>query len=117
MSKLDNFKTPIVKTLFNNLGAFKVDRETPERGWQKAKEIIQGGEWIGIFPESTRSKDGTLGEFKTGAVRLAVEMQVPIVPMAVVGSRNALKKGNLVMKPTQVKVRVGNPIDYHDYNI
>jgi len=117
MSKLDNFKTPLVKTLFNNLGAFKVDRDTPERGWQKAKEIIQGGEWVGIFPEGTRSKDGELGEFKTGAVRLAVEMQVPIVPMAVVGSRNALKKGNLVMKPTQVKVRVGNPIYYNDYNI
>ena len=116
MSKLDNFKTPLVKTLFNNLGAFKIDRENPERGWEKAKEIIRGGEWVGIFPESTRSKDGTLGEFKTGAVRLAVELQVPIVPMAVVGSKNALPKGNLVMKPTQVIVRVGNPIYYNDYD-
>lgn len=117
MSKLDNFKTPIVKTLFNNLGAFKVDRENPERGWEKAKEIIRGGEWVGIFPEGTRSKDGTLGEFKTGAVRLAIEMDVPIVPMAVIGSINALPKGKLVMKPTQVIVRVGDPIYYHDYNI
>ena len=117
MSKLDNFKTPIVKTLFNNLGAFKVDRENPERGWEKAKEILTGGEWVGIFPEGTRSKDGTLGEFKTGAVRLAIEMQVPIIPMAVINSRNALKKGNLVMKPTQVKVRVGDPILYNDYDI
>ncbi|MBY8984798.1 MAG: 1-acyl-sn-glycerol-3-phosphate acyltransferase [Candidatus Lokiarchaeota archaeon] len=117
MSKLDNFKTPIVKTLFNNLGAFKVDRENPERGWEKAKEILRGGEWVGIFPEGTRSRDGDLGEFKTGAVRLAVEMQVPIVPMAVINSRNALKKGNLVMKPTQVKVRVGDPIFYNDYDI
>jgi 1-acyl-sn-glycerol-3-phosphate acyltransferase len=117
MSKLDNFKTPIVRTLFNNLGAFKVDRENPERGWEKAKEVILGGEWVGIFPEATRSKDGTLGEFKTGAVRLAIEMQVPIVPMAVIGSRNALPKGNLVMKPTQVIVRVGDPIYYHDYDI
>ncbi|MFW9785299.1 MAG: lysophospholipid acyltransferase family protein [Candidatus Heimdallarchaeota archaeon] len=117
MSKLDNFKTPIVKTLFNNLGAFRVDRENPELGWQKAKEIIQGGEWVGIFPEGTRSKDGELGEFKTGAVRLAIEMDVPIVPMAVVGSRNALPKGKLVMKPTQVIVRVGDPIYFHDYDI
>ncbi len=116
MSKLDNFKTPLVKTLFNNLGAFKIDRENPEHGWEKAKEIIRGGEWVGIFPESTRSKDGTLGEFKTGAVRLAIELQVPIVPMAVVGSKNALPKGNLVMKPTQVIVRVGNPIYYNDYD-
>jgi len=117
MSKLDNFKTPIMKTLFNNLGAFKIDRENPERGWEKAKEILAGGEWVGIFPEGTRSKDGTLGEFKTGAVRLAIEMQVPIIPMAVINSRNALKKGNLVMKPTQVKVRVADPITYNDYDI
>ncbi|MFW9988870.1 MAG: lysophospholipid acyltransferase family protein [Candidatus Odinarchaeota archaeon] len=117
MSKLDNFKTPIVRTLFNNLCAFKVDRENPERGWEKAKEILRDGEWVGIFPEGTRSSDGTLGEFKTGAVRLAIEMDVPIVPMAVIGSRNALPKGNLVMKPTQVKVRVGDPVYYHDYDI
>ncbi|MFX1345409.1 MAG: lysophospholipid acyltransferase family protein [Promethearchaeota archaeon] len=117
MSKLDNFKTPIVKTLFNNLGAFKVDRENPQHAWEKAKDIIKGGEWVGIFPEGTRSYDGELGEFKTGAVRLAIEMQVPIVPMAVIGSRNALPKGKLVMKPTQVIVRGGDPIYYHDYNI
>ena len=116
MSKLDNFKTPLVKTLFNNLGAFKIDRENPERGWEKAKEILSGGECIGIFPEGTRSRDGELGEFKSGAVRLAIEMQVPIVPMAIIGSRNALKKGNLVMKPTQVLVRAGDPIYYNDYN-
>jgi len=120
MSKLDNFKTPLVKTLFTNLGAFKIDRENPEEGWDTAKEIIRGGEWVGIFPESTRSREETgweLGEFKTGAVRLAIEMGVPIVPMAVIGSRNALAKGNLVMKPTQVKVRVGDPIYYDKYNI
>jgi 1-acyl-sn-glycerol-3-phosphate acyltransferase len=117
MSKLDNFKTPIVKTLFHNLGAFKVDRENPQLAWDKAKEIIRGGEWVGIFPEGTRSYDGELGEFKTGAVRLAIEMQVPIVPMAVIGSRNALPKGKLVMKPAQVIVRVGDPIYYNDYDI
>ncbi|MFX0075347.1 MAG: lysophospholipid acyltransferase family protein [Candidatus Hermodarchaeota archaeon] len=120
MSKLDNFKTPLVRTLFTNLGAFKLDRENPEQGWEKAKEIIRNGEWVGIFPEGTRSREETgweLGEFKTGAVRLAIEMKVPIVPMAVIGSRNALPKGKLVMKPTQVKVRVGDPIYYDKYDI
>jgi len=120
MSKLDNFKTPLVKTLFTNLGAFKLDRENPKGAWKLAKEIISGGEWVGIFPESTRSREETgweLGEFKTGAVRLAIETKVPIVPMAVIGSRYALPKGKLVMKPTQVKVRVGDPIYYDQYDI
>jgi 1-acyl-sn-glycerol-3-phosphate acyltransferase len=117
MSKLDNFKTPIAKTLFTNLGAFKLDRDNPALGWIQAKEIIKGGEWVGIFPEGTRSKEGELGQFKTGAVRLAIETGVPIVPMAVLGSEHALAKGQLLMKPTQVKVRVGDPLYYDKYDI
>jgi 1-acyl-sn-glycerol-3-phosphate acyltransferase len=117
MSKLDNFKTPLVRTLFTNLGAFKVDRDNPEAGWERARQIIRKGDWVGIFPEGTRSVDGELGEFKSGAVRLAIEMQVPIVPMGIVGSLNALPKGKLVMKPTQIIVRVGDPIYYDNYDI
>jgi len=105
MSKLENFKTPIVRTLFTNLGAFKVDRENPEAGWERARQLIREGEVVGLFPEGTRSADGELGEFRTGAVRLAIEMGCPIVPMAIIGSQNALPKGRLVMKPTQILVR------------
>ena len=121
MSKDENFKTPLVKTLFRNLGAFTLGERGNEqdilRAWEKAKSILRGGQWVGIFPEGTRSTDGTVGEFKTGAVRLALEEHMPIVPMAVVGSRNALPKGKLVMKPTSVTVRVGAPIYYDNLDI
>ncbi|MFW9781291.1 MAG: lysophospholipid acyltransferase family protein, partial [Candidatus Heimdallarchaeota archaeon] len=117
MSKLENFQTPIVRTLFTNLSAFKLDRENPSLGWDTAKDILRQGGVVGIFPEGTRSVDGELGEFKTGAVRMAIEMDCPIVPMAVIGSQNALPKGKLVMKPTQVITRVGEPIYYHDYKL
>jgi 1-acyl-sn-glycerol-3-phosphate acyltransferase len=117
MSKLENFKTPLVRTLFTNLGAFKVDRENPEAGWERARQVIREGDCVGIFPEGTRSADGELGEFKTGAVRLAIEMKAPIVPMAILGSANALPKGKLVMKPTQILVRVGDPRYYNEYDI
>ncbi|MHA1293164.1 MAG: lysophospholipid acyltransferase family protein [Promethearchaeota archaeon] len=116
MSKEENFQTPIVKSLFKNLGAFKLKRGIgDEKAWEKAKNILQNGGWVGIFPEGTRSPDGTLGEFHTGAVRLAVEMNVPIIPTYVIGSRNALPKGKLIMKPAKVTVRVGKPIYYDDY--
>lgn len=116
MSKLDNFKTPIVRSLFTNLGAFKLDRDDPALGWRQAKEIIDQGEWVGIFPEGTRSKDGELGQFKTGAVRLAIETGAPIVPMAIIGSDKALPKGGLMMKPTRVFARVGDPIYFDKYD-
>jgi 1-acyl-sn-glycerol-3-phosphate acyltransferase len=117
MSKLDNFKTPIVRSLFTNLGAFKLDRDNPAFGWRKAKEILDQGEWVGIFPEGTRSTEGALGQFKTGAIRLAIETGVPIVPMAIIGSDKALPKGGLMMKPTQVFARVGDPLYYDKYDI
>ncbi|TFG08887.1 MAG: 1-acyl-sn-glycerol-3-phosphate acyltransferase [Promethearchaeota archaeon] len=119
MSKIENFKTPLVRTLFTNLGAFRLDRDNPDEGWTQAKEILEGGEWVGIFPEGTRAEghEDELGEFRTGAVRLAIENQVPIVPMAVIGSRSVLPKGKLMVKPARVTVRVGEPITYEDYSI
>lgn len=116
MSKEENFQTPIMRTLFKNLSAFKVRRgKSDARAWEKAKEILKKGDWVGIFPEGTRTMDGSLGEFHTGAVRLAIEMGVPILPTYIVGSRDALPKGKLMMKPAKVTCRVGKPIYYTDY--
>lgn len=119
MSKPENFKTPIVRTLFKNLSAFSLgergDKDGIRKAWEEAKRKLEMGECIGIFPEGTRSMDGTLGEFKTGAVRLAVETGVPIVPIAILGSRDALPKGKLLGKPVQVRARVGKPIRYDEY--
>ena len=115
MSKVENFKTPLVRTLFKNLGAFELDRENSAAGWAQAKEYLKDGKYVGIFPEGTRALENELGEFRTGAVRLAIEMGVPIVPMGVIGSKDALPKGKLIMKPVQVRVRIGKPIYYDDY--
>ncbi|MFW9899012.1 MAG: lysophospholipid acyltransferase family protein [Candidatus Thorarchaeota archaeon] len=115
MSKKENFKTPLVTTLFKNLGAFELDRDNPDKGFETARELLKDGQYIGVFPEGTRSEDGTVQEFRTGAIRLALEMGVPIVPCAVIGSRDALPKGKLVMKPTKVTCRRGEPIYYWDY--
>lgn len=118
MSKDENFKTPIMRSLFTNLSAFEVKRDIKDKeAWNEALRILEKDQWVGIFPEGTRSKDGSIGEFKTGAIRLAIETGQPIVPAAVIGSRNALPKGKLVMKPVQVKVRVAEPIYYDEYDI
>lgn len=119
MSKPENFKTPIVRTLFKNLSAFSLgergNKEDIRKAWEYAKHKLEMGEWIGIFPEGTRSMDESVAPFKTGAVRLAVEVGVPIVPVAVIGSRDALPKGKLMGKPVQVRCRVGKPIYYDEY--
>ncbi len=63
-----------------------------------------------VFPEGTRTPDGSLGEFKDGAFRLAVEAQAELLPIAVRGSREALPKHAWRFGRSRALVRCGTPI-------
>ena len=68
-----------------------------------------------IFPEGTRSKTGELQEFKDGAFRLAVQAGVPILPLAVVGTRDALVKHDWRFGVSRAEVRILDPIETTGY--
>ena len=76
-----------------------------------AKDRLDQRVSVMIFPEGTRTLDGSLGEFKDGAFRLAIESQVPILPLAVVGTREAMPKGDWRFGITSAEVRVLDPIE------
>ena len=63
-----------------------------------------------LFPEGTRTRDGSLGQFKDGAFRLAIEHQAPILPLVVDGTFEALQAGSWKMNVTDAEVRVLDPI-------
>ncbi|MCC2314344.1 lysophospholipid acyltransferase family protein [Cellulomonas xiejunii] len=78
-----------------------------------ATQVLGSGSSLLVFPEGTRSTDGRLGRFRSGALRIAQEFDVPILPVAVVGTRELLaKKGRLT--PGPVEVRVGHPLNPHE---
>jgi 1-acyl-sn-glycerol-3-phosphate acyltransferase len=77
-----------------------------------ARPALRAGRTVVIYPEGTRSIDGNLGEFRSGALRLARECGVPIVPVAVLGTADVLPKGGR-FSPAPMQVRVGEPIDPH----
>jgi 1-acyl-sn-glycerol-3-phosphate acyltransferase len=64
-----------------------------------------------IFPEGTRSADGSLREFKDGAFRLAIDTGTPILPLVVHGARTALRKHDWRMGDSRAEVRVLEPIE------
>jgi 1-acyl-sn-glycerol-3-phosphate acyltransferase len=71
---------------------------------------LKAGRTVVIYPEGTRSTDGNIGEFRSGALRLARECGVPIVPVAVTGTADVLPKGGR-WSPAPMQVRIGEPID------
>lgn len=79
-------------------------------GMRRAAQMVRAGRRVLTFPEGTRGKTDEFRPFKKGGVVLAIESQVPILPVAVAGSFDLLPKGAMRAKPGRVVVAVGRPI-------
>jgi 1-acyl-sn-glycerol-3-phosphate acyltransferase len=70
----------------------------------------QTGGAIIFYPEGTRSRDGNVGAFKSGAALFAIELDVPVVPAYIEGTHHILPKGHYVPRAGRVTVRFGEPV-------
>ncbi|MGE0446406.1 MAG: lysophospholipid acyltransferase family protein [Vicinamibacterales bacterium] len=110
-AELHNF--PLMGTLFDIGGFVPVDRSNRERSIgsiRRGADSLRAGNSFLIFPEGTRSRGGELLPFKKGGFIMAIEAQAPIVPVAIHGGRNAMRKGSPWVRPVDIAVRIGEPI-------
>ncbi len=111
--KAELHKFPIMGTVFD-VGGFvpieRGDRESAMRSIALGAESLRAGNSFLIFPEGTRSRTGHLLPFKKGGFIMAIQAQVPIVPVAISGGRSAMRKGSPIVRPVRVSVRIGKPI-------
>jgi 1-acyl-sn-glycerol-3-phosphate acyltransferase len=77
----------------------------------KAAQKIQDGMSVVIFPEGSRSSDGSIQEFKKGGFTLAIKSKVPIVPITITGSREIMPKDQWTAVSGEIQIRVGHPIE------
>jgi 1-acyl-sn-glycerol-3-phosphate acyltransferase len=93
-------------------GHLLVDRANPDRAriLRAWRGLLAQGLSLIIFPEGTRSADGRVGRFKAGSFMLAIEAGLPVVPIAVVGTRRVLPKGQLTTRPAFVEMTIHPPI-------
>ena len=90
------FRNPIVGGLMLRLGQIPVDRRAGAAAYRAAVEALQSGSLVGIFPEAGIDPSFTVRPLKTGAVRLASEAGVPLVPVAIWGGQRLLTREHRV---------------------
>jgi 1-acyl-sn-glycerol-3-phosphate acyltransferase len=113
LHKAELLKIPLIGQAMRLGGFVPVERQNREQSFRSIStgaESLKAGNSFLIFPEGTRSRTDALLPFKKGGFIMAIEAQVPIVPVAVTGGRAAMQKGSALVWPARVSVRVGEPV-------
>ncbi|OBJ72382.1 lysophospholipid acyltransferase family protein [Mycobacterium sp. 1274756.6] len=113
MIKAEMQQVRVVDFLIRHTGTIPVDRRAGAQAYAVAVERLRGGEMVGVYPEATISRSFELKEFKSGAARMALEAQVPIIPLVVWGAQRIWTKDHprrLGRHKIPIRVAVGAPL-------
>ena len=93
-------------------GHLFVDRKHPDHGsiLKRWRALVSEGLSLIIYAEGTRSNDGHVARFKAGSFLLAIQAGLPIVPLAIIGTRQSMPKGRLRTEPAEVTLIIHDPI-------
>jgi len=107
------FRIPFMGWHLTRAGHIPIDRSSTQNAvssMQKAASYLKNGICAFVFPEGTRSKDGYLHKFKKGGFKLAIQAGVPIIPITIIGSRQALPPDSIIFRPGTIEMYVDPPI-------
>jgi 1-acyl-sn-glycerol-3-phosphate acyltransferase len=112
MAKRELFDHPAVGPLMRSMHHIQVDRAAGEGSMTTALDCLKAGEAVGIFPEATISRAMELKDFKSGAVRIAAEAGVPLVPVIMWGTQRMVTKDHPrdFSRGTTIALTVGEPM-------
>src|SRR4030067_1409874 len=114
VAKKSLFRIPSIGGTMSLAGYIGIDRENAAEAMRNIEEAsgkIRGGTSVLVFPEGTRSDTGALLPFKRGAFVLVSKSAVPVVPVAIQGTRDIMKRGRYTIRPSDVRISFGAPLE------
>ncbi len=119
LAKAELFSIPIFGYAMRRAGYISIersDRKSAFRSLARAAEMVRNGASVLIFPEGTRSDDGTIRPFKKGGFVLAVDSQVPVVPAILRGTREIMPKNRVHIRSGYVTLEIRPPVHTRVYS-
>jgi 1-acyl-sn-glycerol-3-phosphate acyltransferase len=113
MAKESVFRHRISGPLMRGMGHIPVDRKAGRASYDVAVDRLRAGEVVGVFPEATISPSFTVEGLKSGAVRMAAQAGVPLIPMALWGTHRLWTKGQprtLTKRHVPISILLGEPL-------
>ncbi|NIV34565.1 MAG: 1-acyl-sn-glycerol-3-phosphate acyltransferase [Anaerolineae bacterium] len=115
LAKVELYQNALLTWILNSLGFIPLDRDATDTSAMRiVLKVLKDGHPIGISPEGTRSPNGDMLPFTDGATKLALHAQVPILPVAVHGTRELMPPGTYGFKPGKAYIKVGKLFDLSD---
>ena len=112
LAKESLFGFPPLGWVIASLGAFPVQRESADReSMRVARELLDDGNLLLVFPEGTRHEGDTVAELFDGTAWLAAKTQSRVVPVGISGTGEAMSTGVRIPRPKRVRIVIGPPID------
>jgi 1-acyl-sn-glycerol-3-phosphate acyltransferase len=104
------FEVPVFGSLIRAVNAHPVKRGAADADALKTViRLLRAGESVLMFPEGTRTRDGALGEFKSGAASIAIRCRVPVLPVAIEGAYECWPRTRALPRPARAAVAYGEP--------
>jgi 1-acyl-sn-glycerol-3-phosphate acyltransferase len=110
---------PALGVACEKVGHIFIDRSNPESAINSindAKKKITNGTSVIFFAEGTRSKNGKMSHFKKGAFKLALDLELPILPITINGTKNILPSNTMDLFPGKASITIHKPVDITGYN-
>jgi 1-acyl-sn-glycerol-3-phosphate acyltransferase len=118
--KEEVFSIPLWGLILRRSGHIPLDRKNPWKALKclrQAADLLKEGISVVVFPEGTRTPNGEIQEFKTALFILPIRSRIPVVPVLIEGTFQALKRGSFLVNPGPLKLTFYDPIPADSFGV